>query len=115
MDTSSLFSLLLFGALIWFWLDSARAREIAIGLCEATCAQRHLQFLDQTVALSRLGVRWTTQGLRIRRIFRFDYSEEGAERHSGHVTLVGMALEEFSLGLASAPDSIVPLKKKPPQ
>ena len=85
--------------LIWFWLDSARAREIAIGVCETACRQRQLQFLDQTVALSRISLRWTNRGIRIRRIFRFDYSEQGIGRNSGHITMLGSGMEEFSLGL----------------
>jgi hypothetical protein len=111
---SSLMVLLLFAGLIWFWLDSARARELAIGICQEACKQRELQFLDQTVALSRLGLRWTDRGLRLRRRFRFEYSEEGVGRHTGHVTLVGIGLEEFSLGLPSQADNVIPLRKKPP-
>ncbi len=48
-----------------------------------------------------MGLRWTAHGIRIRRIFRFDYSEEGLERRRGHVVMVGTNLEEFTLGLVS--------------
>jgi hypothetical protein len=106
--------ILLICAIIWFWLDSARAREIAIGICQHGCEARGLQFLDQTVAQARLGLRWTNTGIRFRRVFRFDFSEEGVGRHSGHVTLVGIQLEEFSLGLPSTPDNVVPFERKPP-
>jgi hypothetical protein len=88
-------------AIIWFWLDSARAREIATAICAAGCRQRNVQFLDQTVGLQRLGLRWTASGVRIRRIFRFDFSEEGLERRRGHIVMVGADMEEFSLGLVS--------------
>ena len=101
---STLTGILLIALVIWLWLDGARAREIATGICEATCRERGLQFLDQTVALRRLGLRWTTQGVRVRRQFRFDYSEEGVGRHTGHLTLVGIQLEEFSLGLPGTAD-----------
>jgi hypothetical protein len=37
--------------------------------------------------------------VRLRRVFRFDYSEAGVGRHTGHVVLVGIDLEEASLGL----------------
>ncbi|MCB1758861.1 MAG: DUF3301 domain-containing protein [Gammaproteobacteria bacterium] len=110
---TALFAILLICAAIWFWLDSARAREIAVGICRHGCEERGLQFLDQTVALARLGVRWTNTGIRFRRLFRFDFSEEGMERRSGHVTLVGIQLEEFSLGLPSPPDNVVPFQRKP--
>jgi len=109
---STISGILLIVFVIWFWLDSARAREIAIGICELSCKQRGLQFLDQTVALGGLGIRWTTRGIRVKRLFRFDFSEEGLERHSGHITLVGIQLAEFSLGLPSNDENIVHLHLK---
>ena len=98
---STLTGLLLLLLIAWFWLDSLRAREIATGICRAACQRREVQFLDQTVALKRLGIRWLTNGLRLRRIYYFDYSEEGEGRHTGHIIMVGTDLEEFSMGLPS--------------
>jgi hypothetical protein len=95
----SLFAILILLLLGWFWLDSLRAREIAIGICRAACEQRDLQLLDQAVALQRIGVRRTPQGLRLRRVFRFDFSEEGVGRRTGYLILRGVDLEAFSLGL----------------
>ncbi|BCU05572.1 DUF3301 domain-containing protein [Allochromatium tepidum] len=83
----------------WFWLDSLRAREIAIGLCQAACRQRDLQWLDQTVALRRLGLTWRSEGVRLRRVYRFDFSEEGMERRRGYIVMRGLNLEELSFGL----------------
>ncbi len=94
------------GAIIWFWLDSARAREIATAIAVTGCRQRDVQFLDQTVGLERMGLRWTTQGVRIRRTFRFDYTEEGVERQRGHIVMVGINLEEFTLGLVSTKENM---------
>ena len=96
----SILALLLLG---WFWLDSLRARELATGICRATCQQRGLQFLDQTVALRHLGVRRTQDGLRLRRVYRFDYSEEGVGRRDGYLVILGLDLESISLGLPDQP------------
>ncbi len=101
---SNLFAIFLLLLLGWFWLDSLRAREIAIAICQAACSQRQLQFLDQAVALRRLGLSWQSQGLRIRRVFRFDFSEEGVGRQSGYLVLRGLDLEELSFGLPSQPE-----------
>ncbi len=87
----------------WFWLDSLRAREIAIGICQAACRQRDLQWLDQTVALRRLGLTWRSEGVRLRRVYRFDFSEEGMERRQGYIVMRGLNLEELSFGL---PDQV---------
>jgi len=87
-------ALLLLG---WFWLDSLRAREVATGICRAVCRQRDLQFLDQTVSLRRLRMRRTGAGLRIVRVYGFDFSAEGIGRHSGYLILVGLDLETIGL------------------
>lgn len=99
-DLTAIGLLLLLG---WFWLDSLRAREIALGICRVACEQRDLQFLDQAVALRRLGLRWRSEGLRLRRVYRFDFSEEGVGRRQGYLVLRGMALEDLSFGLPDTP------------
>lgn len=86
----AIFLLLLIG---WFWLDSLRAREIALAICKRACEGEDLQLLDQTVALRRLGLSWQAEGLRLRRVYRFDFSEEGVGRRSGHLVLRGIQLE----------------------
>jgi hypothetical protein len=96
---TSLALILVLIALGWLWLDSLRARELATGLAAEMCRRRGLQFLDETVALARMGLRRTAGGIRIRRLYRFDYSEGGMGRHTGHVLMVGTAVEDFSLGL----------------
>lgn len=87
----------------WFWLDSLRARELATGISRAACQRHDLQFLDQTVALVRIGLRRTANGLRLRRVYRFDFSEEGVGRRNGYLILVGLDLIELSLGLPERP------------
>ena len=91
-------------ALGGFWLDSARAREIAIGICQRWCEQCQVQFLDQTVALRRLGLRWLGHGLCLRRVYRFDFSEEGMGRRTGYLVMIGQNPQEISLGLPKHPD-----------
>lgn len=92
----AIFLLLLVG---WFWLDSLRAREIALGICKAACEARGLQLLDQAVALRRLGLTWRAEGIRLRRVYRFDFSEEGLGRQSGYLVLRGIDLDDLSFGL----------------
>lgn len=86
---------------VWLWIDSLRAQEQAISICTKACSEHGVQFLDQTVSLHRIGLRWGSEGIRLRRIYRFDYSEDGASRHTGHLVLVGTRQEELSMGLLS--------------
>jgi hypothetical protein len=91
--------LLIIAAIGWFWLDSLRAREIATEISKTACRQHHVQFLDQTVALHKLGLRWLTQGLRFRRVYRFDYNESDEGRRTGYLVMLGQQLLEISMGL----------------
>ncbi len=99
-----LLALMLLLLLGWFWLDASRAREMAVGLAQRACQERGVQLLDQAVALRRLGLRWRTQGLRIRRVYRFEFSTEGVRRSSGYLVLLGLHLVDLSLGLPEVSD-----------
>ena len=57
ISTSTLNLLLGLFALVWFWRDSLRVREIATRISRSACESHGVQFLDQTVALRRLGLR----------------------------------------------------------
>ncbi|KAA6184053.1 DUF3301 domain-containing protein [Thiohalocapsa marina] len=84
----------------WAWLDALRAREMAIGLARRACAKSGVQLLDQAVALRRLSLRWTRQGVRVHRRYRFEFSEEGIGRRQGHVILTGLRLESLTLDMS---------------
>ncbi|RMG34548.1 MAG: DUF3301 domain-containing protein [Gammaproteobacteria bacterium] len=97
MMSTALLLITLIGLLTWLWLDGARARELATRLAQTLCERRGLQFLDGTVALRRMGVRRKAGGLRIRRMFSFDYSREGSGRHLGWIILLGTDIELVQL------------------
>lgn len=96
---STLLPFLALFLIAWIWLDGARAREFATTLARRYCEHRGMQFLDDTVSLARIGLRRTDQGLRIRRMFRFEFSLEGVGRRVGYVLLLGTRLETIDDGL----------------
>lgn len=119
---ATLLSLAALGAIALLWLDGARAREFALGLVAELCQRRDVQLLDGTVALARMGIRRTTSGLRIRRMFRFDFSEEGVGRRTGYLLLLGVDVERIIFDLdakalnsadqVTEPDNkVVPLRR----
>ena len=93
--------ILICGTVAALWVDSLRTREQAIRFCIASCKEHGVQFLDQTIALTKLGIRWLPEGIRLRRIYRFEYSEDGTDRRDGHIIMRGLRLEEISMGLPS--------------
>ena len=101
---NSLMPFLVLLLLAWIWLDGARAREFATTLARRYCENRGLQFLDDTVSLARMGIRWTEQGLRLRRMYRFEFSLEGVGRRTGHVLMLGTRLEVIEDGLPHPSD-----------
>jgi hypothetical protein len=96
---SSLIFLALLALLAWFWLDSLRAREIAIGIGHESCRQHGVQLLDGTVALSKLRLQRNPQGrLRWLRTYQFDFSVTGEGRQRGTLILLGMELQRLVIG-----------------
>ncbi|MBL3529116.1 MAG: DUF3301 domain-containing protein [gamma proteobacterium endosymbiont of Lamellibrachia anaximandri] len=93
MSTSTLNLLLIVLLLIWFWRDSLKVREKATRISRAACNAQGVQFLDQTVARRRIGVRWIRAGLKFRRLYEFDYSQEGSGRQTGYIIMLGNQLE----------------------
>ncbi len=90
---SSLAAIVILGLIVMFWLEAARARELAVGISRAACEKERYQLLDDGVYLQRFALRWTSAGLRFRRMYRFDYSIDGSLRQSGYVLLLGNQLE----------------------
>lgn len=84
--------------LVWFWVNSLRAREQAVQQCAAACQQMNVQFLDQTVALCHLGLGKAGRGrIQIRRGYSFEFSTDGVNRHKGHTELLGSRVEYVQL------------------
>ena len=91
MDLNSVWiGLILIGAIFLAWRDSMRARERVILFCRNLCSRHQVQFLDDTVALTRITLsRDNDRGLKLQRVYEFDFSAEGRSRSVGSVILTG--------------------------
>lgn len=100
MTFSILFNLLcvaLPGAGLVFWWTSARARELAVEHARRACHQRQVQFLDQSVALTRLRPARSARGSATwRRDYRFEFTNHVDFRDTATVTMAGHALLRVS-------------------
>lgn len=96
----------------WFWLDTLKAREIALAAGERACEAEGFQFLDWTVAQARLRVDRDDAGhAKLRRVYDFEYSATGADRYRGSVTLLGREVLAVHLAAPpSRPDNVVNLR-----
>jgi len=86
-------------AAIWFFLDTLRARDVAVATARAACAAEGLQLLDDTVAITSLRAARDEDGrLRLRRAYDFEYSDSGDNRLKGGVVLLGREVEMINVG-----------------
>lgn len=75
---------------VWFWFDSLRAREQMLATCTRLCRDLKLQFLDETVTLSRLRLGRSEAGWpEFTRLYQFEFSGTGQDRWQGRATLAG--------------------------
>jgi hypothetical protein len=94
-------------AATWFWLDSLQKREIAVAAGRQAAERYGLQFLDETVALSRLRAGRDHNGrLLLRRTYGFEVSDTGADRLPCSVTLLGQQIE--ALDMPPYRDNVIP-------
>ena len=98
MDTLSLLALLIITALGWFWLHSIRILELAREAGRRACAKEDLQFLDDTVASTKLQLARDDNGRRLlRRTYRFEFTETGNNRREGEVVMLGGRVESVTM------------------
>ncbi len=90
MSFVELLVLLALGAVVWFWFDSLKAREIGIEAARRACTREGVQFLDETVAGQGLRLARDDNGrVLLRRGYAFEYSVGGDDRNAGSVVLEG--------------------------
>ena len=82
----------------WFWLDSLHVRDLAVEAGKRAAEQYGLQFLDETVASSKLWAARDHAGrVRLQRTYHFEVSDTGTERLPCSVTLLGNKVEKLDM------------------
>jgi len=90
--------LVVLGALAWYWYAGMQVREQAIAVGRRSCAEAELQFLDDSVALSRTRFSRNSSGqLVFQRDYRFEFSDTGNNRLPGMIRMQGERVEWVSL------------------
>ena len=107
----SVILLMIAGAAVVAWWNASRAAaERAEVLGRDACAAADVQWLDQSVHAYGLRLYRREDGwLGLERSFRFDWSQDGLERHHGRLVLRGERLVEF-VG-PSRPTAVTPLDR----
>jgi hypothetical protein len=98
MLSSELMIVLLFIAIIWYWLDGVRAKELARHAGRNACAQDHVSFLDDTVVQQKVSLRRNRSGhVVIRRCYDFEFTSDGSCRYKGSIDMLGKTVSHVSL------------------
>ena len=84
---------------VWLWSDTMRARERALQVCRKACKRIDAQLLDDTVALKRMALRSDYSRRAIWRLYRFEFTFDGATRRAGHIALLGRSVQHLELDL----------------
>jgi Protein of unknown function (DUF3301) len=91
-------ALVVVAMLAWLWYDSMRAREHAVAAGQAACARERLQFLDETVECIALKpVRNEAGRLVLRRVYRFEFSDDGSRRRAGSIVMLSGEVESLTM------------------
>ena len=95
---TSILILLFLALLAWFWMNSIRAKEIAMQASATACQQIEAQFLDQTASLKKIKlVRNRSGKLGLERMYSFDFSRDRQNRLKGLVVIKGHTIEKVLL------------------
>jgi hypothetical protein len=90
--------LIAMAALVWFWLDSMHTHDLAVTAGKQAAEQHGLQFLDDTVAFSKLRAGRDASGrVKLKRTYRFEVSDTGADRLICSVTLLGHRIDSTDM------------------
>lgn len=82
----------------WLWCDGLARRETAVDAARRACAAEGVQLLDDTVALASLRPRRAESGrVKLHRVYRFEFSDDGNNRLNGSVTLIGSVVQVLYL------------------
>jgi hypothetical protein len=109
MSPQELVTLLLLALGGWMLWASLRAREAAVDASRRACQAEGFLFLDDTVAIESVGAMRDDEGhLTIRRVYGFEYSDNGNNRRRGSVTVIGSRVATIHLAPRPAPEAPPP-------
>lgn len=101
---SPLIITVLIGLLAWFWGNSMRAKETALEQGARACQSIGVQFLDDTVSISRIGLGREASGrMNLQRVYSFEFTLSGERRWQGKVAMQGAVVKAIHLDHPDGP------------
>ncbi len=98
MQAYELVVIIVFIAVIWYWLDGIRVKELARQAGRRACDQDHVAFLDDTVVLQKIRLQRNTDGhMHIWRSYDFEFTSDGSCRYRGNISMLGKTVSSLFL------------------
>ena len=93
IEMNEAFVLLLGFLLFMIYLKSQEKKSLANQMAKRFCQQNDLQFLDGTVAFRN--IRWLRKNISFMFGYRFEYSVNTVDRHTGYISLIGKHVQSL--------------------
>ncbi|MFW2372545.1 MAG: DUF3301 domain-containing protein [Gammaproteobacteria bacterium] len=98
MYLTEVFIIFCISGLLYYGLQAMRIKELARLAGKSACTNAHVLFLDDSVEQVRIGLSRDDYGrLKILRMYKFEYSQDGDSRHSGVLIMLGRRVVELIL------------------
>ncbi|MEE4617890.1 DUF3301 domain-containing protein [Pseudomonas alliivorans] len=98
LTLGNIFVLMLFASATAWWWHAHGLREKALERVKQHCARLELELLDGNVALRRLTFARDAQGhKRLARVYGFEFTVTGEQRHPGTITMFGAHTAQIEL------------------
>ena len=101
---SELIGLISIGIIAYIWSSNRKAYALAKLSCQSICKRHQLELLDDTIAGTRITVKRTPNGLRLQRVYSFDYTDISHARKTGFLMMTGQVIDYIRL--EESPDVI---------
>ncbi len=98
MTAADILVVLVFVTGVLYWWNATRTKEIARRGGRRACENAEVYFLDDTVAISNIRLRWDDRGrLKFYRKYKFEFTSDGSYRYSGEIIVFGKEIERVTM------------------
>jgi len=92
--------------IVWYWLNSVAAYEVAYNQAKAACQRLKLQFLDDTLDVIKLRLCRHPHGyMQVCRTYEFEFSSDGNSRYKGIINVSGKKFAGMDMETYKIPDT----------
>lgn len=97
MTLGNFFWYIFFAIVTLFWWRTHEIKQIAHRLAKRHCGEMEVQFLDDSVVLRRIRLKYHNGHVSLLRTFQFEFATKGDARYQGEMIFAGFKLQTIEL------------------